>query len=376
MTTDLNTSPKNSFMIQGARAMTHTSSSSSLMKRCDIKKRLQTGPGRFSVCWLVLVCVIPSVRLCLQCDLAVRHMHEDFMASKHEVTVQEQMDLTKIIDHAYITYQDTSTQLSGVIDLTTLYRAQTEYESEFRRHWQELSTGSIQWDMIRILEKGKSILKKHLEVFVAEGLCPNKCGLLFQSVMNCSSCQYGLHICQSDTPPKDCGEHKLVAHEGEQTVLDCFLPWHSLVVGHAKYQYSWKRGATNFSAKDEFEVLVVTKDSKIVLNQLSVSEQGVYRCILLDQHGTTLSHTHFILTVIPMPTSPPKQIPTLPSVPDVDVRHVQPPKDILIIAVAFLTVLSLFGSLAVVMHLGMALRRQRKAEAEERVENPRWRRRD
>lgn len=95
--------------------MTHTSSSSSLMKRCDITKKLQTGLGRFSVCWLVLVCVIPSVRLCLQCDLAVRHMHEDFMASKHEVTVQEQMDLTKIIDHAYITYQDTSTQLSGVI---------------------------------------------------------------------------------------------------------------------------------------------------------------------------------------------------------------------------------------------------------------------
>ncbi|KAF4070418.1 hypothetical protein AMELA_G00285320 [Ameiurus melas] len=345
--------------IQGATATTHTSSSSSLMKHRDITKKL----WRFPVCWLVLVCVIPSVRSCLQCDLVIRNMHEDFMASKHEITVQEQMDLTKIIDHAYVTYQDTSIQFSGLIDLTTLYRAQTEYESEFRRHWQESSTGSIQWDMLKIVEKGKGILKKHLEAFFAEGLCPNKCGLLFQSVMNCSSCQYGLHICQSDTPPKDCGEHKLLAREGEQTVLDCFLPWHSLVVGHAKYQYSWKRGATNFSAEDEFEILVVTKDSKIVLNQLSVSEQGVYRCILLDQQGTTLSHTHFILTVIPIPTSPPKQIPTLPSIPDVDTRHAPFLEDILIIALVSLTVLSLFSTLAIIMYLWMALRRQRKAEA-------------
>ncbi|KAB5567823.1 hypothetical protein PHYPO_G00237260 [Pangasianodon hypophthalmus] len=315
-------------------------------------------PGHFSVCWLVLVCVIPGVRLCLQCDLAIRHMHEDFMATKDKLTVQEQMDLKKIVSHAYVTYQDSSTKLSGVIDLTTLYRAQTEYQSEFRRHWQEASTGSIQWDMIKILEKGKMILKKHLEVFVAEGLCPNKCGLLFQSVMNCSSCQYGLHKCQSETPPKDCGEHQVLANVGEQAVLDCFLPWHSL-----------------FSAEDRFEVLVVTKDSKIVLNQLSVSEQGVYRCFLLDQHGTTLSHTLFILTVIPMPTSPPRQIPTLPSLPRVDVRHVQLHTDTLIIALALLVVLSISGSLTIILHVVMTVKRQKKAEAEEEGENTRWRER-
>ncbi|KAG7332060.1 hypothetical protein KOW79_003894 [Hemibagrus wyckioides] len=334
-------------------------------------------PGCFSVCsWLVLLRVIPGVKSCLQCDLAVRNMHDDFMATKQKLTVQEQIDLKKILSHAYVTYQDTSTQLSGVIDLTTLYRAQTEYQSEFRRHWQEPSTGSLQWDMIKILEKGKRILKKHLEVFVTEGLCPNKCGLLFQSVMNCSSCQYGLHICQSDTPPKECGAHRLLAKEGEQAVLDCFLPWHTLVVGHAEYHYSWKRGATNFSAEDEFEILVVTKDSKIVLNQLSMSEQGVYRCFLLDRHGTTLSHTHFILTVTPMPTSPPRQIPTLPSLPQVEVKHVRLHKDTLIIALALLAVLSILGSLSIILHIVMMVRRQKKAEEEDGGENTRWRERD
>ncbi|KAF7694922.1 izumo sperm-egg fusion protein 1 isoform X1 [Silurus meridionalis] len=322
---------------------------------------------QFSVCWLFLcACVIPGVRSCLQCDLAIRHMHEDFISTKHKLTVQEQMDLVKIINHAYVTYQETSTQFSsGLIDFTTLYRAQTEYQSEFRRHWKEPSTGSVQWDMIKILEKGKKILNKHLEVFVAEGLCPNECGLLFQSVMNCSSCQYGLHICQSDTPPKDCGVHQLVASEGKQAVLDCFLPWHRLVVGHAEYHYSWKPGATNFTAEDEFEVLVVTQDSRIVLNQLRVSEQGVYHCFLLDQHGTTISQTHFLLTVTPVPTSPPRQIPTLPSLPHVKVSHVRLHTNTLIIILSLLTSLSITGSMAIILYVGMTVRRQKKGEAEE-----------
>jgi len=29
--------------------------------------------------------------------------------------------------------------------------------------------GSVQWDMITIVEKGKRILQKHLEIFVTQG---------------------------------------------------------------------------------------------------------------------------------------------------------------------------------------------------------------
>lgn len=34
-------------------------------------------------------------------------------------------------------------------------------------------------------------------------------------------------------------EHHLEADEGEGVVLDCFLPWHTLVVGQTEYHYSW-----------------------------------------------------------------------------------------------------------------------------------------
>ncbi|KAK1787088.1 hypothetical protein P4O66_017468, partial [Electrophorus voltai] len=240
------------------------------------------------LCCFWLLCAVPCVSACLQCDRPILHMHEDFIATVEGITIQDQMDLKQIVQHAYLTYQETSEHLRGLVDPTTLYRAQTEYQSEFMRHWQEPRMESIQWHMIKIVEKGRRILQRHLEVFVAEGL-------LFQSVMNCSSCQYSLHTCLSGTPPQDCGEFLLNAEEGEQVVFDCFLPWHSLVVGQTEYQYSWSQGARNFSAEDDYEVLVVTEDSKIVLNQLSVREQGVYRCLLLDKKRTALSRMYFIL---------------------------------------------------------------------------------
>ncbi|KAI4890527.1 hypothetical protein NFI96_033323, partial [Prochilodus magdalenae] len=260
----------------------------------------------------LLVCVVTSVMSCLQCDHTIRNMHEDFLCSVKGVTVQDLMDLQSIIEHAYTSYQKTSTQLRGVTDPTTLYQARTEYQNEFRRYWQEHKTGPIQGDMIKAVEKGRRILQKHLQRFVTE-------------------------------------VHRLDVEESGQVVLDCFLSWHSLIVGQAEYHYSWKQGERNFTAEDGFEPVVVTEDSKIVLNQLSRSEQGVYRCLLLDKHGTELSRMFFLLTVIPLPTSTPRPIPTLPSLPTLDYRPVRLHRDTLIIILALLTVLSISASLAIVV---------------------------
>uniref|UniRef100_A0A3B1K9P2 Ig-like domain-containing protein n=1 Tax=Astyanax mexicanus TaxID=7994 RepID=A0A3B1K9P2_ASTMX len=245
-----------------------------------------------------MVCLVSSVTSCLQCDRAVLNMHEDFIAAAKGVTIQDQMDLKEITDQAYTNYKKTSEELP-----TTLYRARTEYQSEFQRYW-----------------------KEHKK-------------LLFQGVMNCSSCQYGLFQCWLE-PQQDCG-HELKGQEGEQVVLDCFLSWHSLIIGQAEYHYSWKRGARN----ELFEVLVVTEESKIVLNQLSVSEQGVYRCLLLDKHGTELSR------MIPSPSSTPRPIPTLPALPSLDLRPTRLHRDTLIIILAFLTVVSISASLAIIVSL-------------------------
>ena len=37
-------------------------------------------------------------------------------------------------------------------------------------------------------------------------------------------------------------EHRVQAEEGGQAVLDCFLPWHRLLLGKPEYHYSWAPG--------------------------------------------------------------------------------------------------------------------------------------
>uniref|UniRef100_A0A9J8D1I3 Ig-like domain-containing protein n=1 Tax=Cyprinus carpio carpio TaxID=630221 RepID=A0A9J8D1I3_CYPCA len=309
--------------------------------------------------WLLILSSCLSVKSCLQCDQVVVYVHEDFLSTVKGITVRDQIELKQIIEHAYINYRYTSRRFHGVIDPTTLYRARTEYQSEFKRHWKEDRTDSVQWDMINIVEKGKKILQKHLEIFAAHGLCPNKCGLLYQRVMNCTSCQYGLFMCQSAMPPLDCGEHHLEADEGEEVVLDCFLPWHALVVGQNEYQYSWHPGEKNLSDDGEYEALVVTEESKIVLNQLKVNEEGMYRCRLQDQKGTTLSRMYFELKVNPLPSTTPRLIVALPSLPsgyDATLHGLQ--RSSFIIIVILLTVLSITGSLVIIVNLRVTMKWQ------------------
>uniref|UniRef100_A0A3Q3KFT4 Ig-like domain-containing protein n=1 Tax=Monopterus albus TaxID=43700 RepID=A0A3Q3KFT4_MONAL len=201
-------------------------------------------------------------KACLQCDRRIRLLHEDLVLSAP--TVADQIEMKKICDHAYVTYRETSLERNGVIP-TTLYRARTEYQSEFD-------------EAIQIMEKGRKILEKHLDAFIHD-LCPNM--LLNQMVMDCFSCRYRIYICPSPTGQQDCG-YPLQAEEGGQAVLDCFLPWHRLLFGKPEYSYSWAPG------------LVVTDDSSVILNQLHMDEQGIYRCSL-QEAGTIFYQITFLL---------------------------------------------------------------------------------
>lgn len=109
------------------------------------------------LCLLFLLCCVPVGRPCLQCDRRVRLLHEDYLLAAASATIEDQIELKKILDYAYVTYTTTSNQYSGVI-------------------------GPLTFEAIQILEKGRQFLEIHLQTFVQKGLCPNKCGLLYQRV--------------------------------------------------------------------------------------------------------------------------------------------------------------------------------------------------
>ncbi|KAM4577088.1 izumo sperm-egg fusion protein 1 [Odontesthes bonariensis] len=298
-----------------------------------------------------LLCCVSAARACLQCDHTVRLLHEDFILAAPTVT--DQIEMKMICDHAYVTYRETSLERKGVIDPTTLYRVRTEYQNEFDRFWKMEITGSLTFETIQIMEKGRKILEKHLDVFIRDELCPNKCGLLKRRVMDCFSCQYKMYICPSG--PQDCGEYPVQAEEGGQAVLNCFLPWHRLLSGRPEYYYSWAPGApgTNKVDESDFRALVVTHDSSVVLNQLHVDEQGTYRCSLKDLNGTIFSRFTFLLTVAPFPRQTHRPFGTLPSLPHGDnYSPFQSTEDLLVPVITMVTALSLTASAGLMVVLG------------------------
>lgn len=65
---------------------------------------------------LFLLCSVPAASACLQCDRRIRLLHEDYILSAP--TVDNQIEMKKIRDYAYVTYKDTSRQRKGVIGET------------------------------------------------------------------------------------------------------------------------------------------------------------------------------------------------------------------------------------------------------------------
>lgn len=60
-----------------------------------------------------LLWCVPAAKACLQCDRKIRLLHEDLVLSAP--TVDDQIEMKKICDHAYVTYKETSRELKGVI---------------------------------------------------------------------------------------------------------------------------------------------------------------------------------------------------------------------------------------------------------------------
>ncbi|KAK2901912.1 izumo sperm-egg fusion protein 1 isoform X2 [Channa argus] len=306
-----------------------------------------------------LLCCFPAAKACLQCDSALRLLHDDLVLSA--TTVAEQIEIKKIRDHAYVTYRETSLERMGVIDPTTLYRARTEYQSEFNRFLNMDHTGSVTFEAIQIMEKGRKILEKHLDIFISEGLCPNTCGHLNQRVMDCVSCHYKTYMCPSPTGEEDCGEYPVQAEEGGQAVLNCFLPWHLLLLGNTEYYYSWAQGVpgTKQLNESDFSLLVVTDKSYVILNQLHVDEQGTY-CCSLEDNGTIFYRVTFLLTVIPLPLRTHRPIVTLPTPPHRDIyAPFQGTEGVLVPAIAMVTALSLAAIVGLTVVLGIMMNQWR-----------------
>ncbi|XP_039596863.1 izumo sperm-egg fusion protein 1 [Polypterus senegalus] len=255
-------------------------------------------------------------RGCLQCDRSITQVHGDFL---EEHTGRP--ELKKVIDGTYEDFKKASSISHDVVDSSTLYRMRTEYESEFQKFaGSKLQGPEVLFELINIMEKGKEILQKHLVEFVKTGFCPNKCGVMYQEVVNCKSCDMTVQYCPTPEANRLCGEFTLQVMEGEEIVIDCFLPWHSLARSKKEYQFS-RALKLKTRQNEDFQVFAVTKEPRLVLNQVTKEDEKEYRCLLLSINDTVLT-TMFYEVKVQHQQNPTHQtirtVPTLP--PDEETR--------------------------------------------------------
>ncbi|XP_049619551.1 izumo sperm-egg fusion protein 1 isoform X3 [Syngnathus scovelli] len=253
------------------------------------------------------------------------------------------------------------THLWGVIDPTSLYKAKTLYFNEFDMIKKTAVQGVDQF--APLVSKWVDILEKHINKSnIPEELCPNMCGLLQRRVMDCKTCKYKIHSCPSLTGKVDCGEYKIQAVERDQVLLDCFQQWHSLMIGRAFY--IWTNG-TKVIKGDSDETSSTLRsfsdDSKLVLNQIRLSDKGTYRCTLKNSR-TVFFRTVMHVTVIkgPIETQPPNvTMPTLLSE-DTEIVFQSSSSVSLVLLMAVITALCLAGSLILIVAIGKRIIQKRK----------------
>ncbi|XP_054895686.1 izumo sperm-egg fusion protein 1 isoform X1 [Poeciliopsis prolifica] len=301
---------------------------------------------------------IVTAEACLQCDRTIKTMHEDYILSASSVA--EQITFQMISDQAFVSYKKTSQSRKGVIDPTTLYRAKTEYQSEFHRFLNAPRVEAIKFETIQIMEKGRQILEKHLDIFIPKELCPNKCGFLKRRVLDCVSCKYKTYVCPVVSDQLVCDVHTVQGEEEGQVVLNCFLPWHRFILGKPEYHYSRAIGeadATKLTEKD-FQPLVVTQDASIILNQLHLDEQGTYRCSLQDENGAVYYRAAFLLTVEPLALQTRQPFVTLPPL----AHGVSSTENRLVVLIVVVTALSLAASVGLIVLLRTMMNRQKQVK--------------
>ncbi|KAM9035360.1 izumo sperm-egg fusion protein 1 isoform 3-T3 [Sarcophilus harrisii] len=107
--------------------------------------------------------------------------------------------------------------------------------------------------------------------FQRESFCPNKCGLMMQTLIWCFGCEKRVHTCFKSF---DCGEQYVRVPKNGDMVLDCELSWHKAAEGLTYYHFY--RVWPNHS-----EVLISRgRDPALTKPMVSLEDAGDYRCIL------------------------------------------------------------------------------------------------
>ncbi|XP_019513894.1 PREDICTED: izumo sperm-egg fusion protein 1 isoform X2 [Hipposideros armiger] len=145
-------------------------------------------------------------------------------------------------------------------------------------------------ELFWMLHLQKDTFARYAAQFQKEDFCPNKCGMMLQTLIWCSNCKKQVHACRKSL---DCGERKVNVHEMEDMILDCELNWHHASQGLTDYSFYrvWRNKSETLVSKGKEPTL-----TKIMVDPL---DAGTYRCQLDTVQSSPATVIRFHVTVLP-----------------------------------------------------------------------------
>ncbi|XP_057568690.1 izumo sperm-egg fusion protein 1 isoform X1 [Hippopotamus amphibius kiboko] len=211
-------------------------------------------------------CLLPA-RGCVMCDPkvveALNSLETDYLPghleAKHHKNVMQRV---KQAVKAFKDLPIDEDSYMGVVDEATLEKAS--------------------WSLLKDL---KRITDSDVKAF-----CPNKCGLMMQPLIWCSTCQKQVHSCRKSL---NCGERKVKVHQLEDMILDCELSWHKISQGLTDYSFYrvWRNNSETLVSQG--------KEPTLTKTMVSPEDAGTYRCELGSVKSSPATIIYFHVRVLP-----------------------------------------------------------------------------
>ncbi|XP_008152745.3 izumo sperm-egg fusion protein 1 isoform X1 [Eptesicus fuscus] len=240
-------------------------------------------------------CLLPALG-CLVCDKrvldALKSLETDYLpdhlGAEHHKNVMEKLK-AGMKDFENLQLEDES--FYGVIDDPTLEKGTWSFLKDLKRITDSDVKGELLVkELFWMLKQQKEILARHVSLFQKDVLCPNKCGMMLQTLTWCETCEKKVHACRKNA---NCGERSVKVHEMEDMILDCELNWHHASEGLKDYSFYrvWKNKTERLVYKGTAPTL--TKP------MVKPSDAGTYRCQLNTVKSEPATIIHYQVRVLP-----------------------------------------------------------------------------
>ncbi|KAF6077845.1 izumo sperm-egg fusion 1 [Phyllostomus discolor] len=228
-------------------------------------------------------CLLPALG-CVICDTkvveALNSLETDYLpghlGAEHHKNVMKRLKQA-VQDFKELPIDEDS--YMGVVDEATLEKASWSLLKDLKRITDSDVKGELLVkELFWMLSLQKDTFARYVARFQKEAFCPNKCGMMLQTLIWCSTCQKQVHACRKSL---DCGERIIKVHEMEDMILDCELNWHQASQGLTDYNFY--RG----------------KEPTLTKTMVAPKDAGTYRCQLDTVKSSPATVIRFHVKVLP-----------------------------------------------------------------------------